>query len=347
MSKLFRAPLARPALIRQRGVTLIEALVALLVMSFGMIALVGLMSNLRFSADLAKQRSEAMRIARAEIAKLRTFSVLERPAGAAVGVMAYKDIVSVASTPVTPADSNTTYAVQRLVTPAAAAQAVFVRVAVVWKDRAGDSQFVNLDTVIAGIDPVFSAAIGFAPQAGPVSQPSGRNPVIPETAKKLDKDVSAFRLRSSDNIVWVFNNLTGIITGKCSIEAGTPVSILKASDVDSCKNNTIGYLLSGMVRFSSTNPANPALPEANAIPLHVVINEGSYSAPLLDTSGNPLRDSSGAIRMGSYTAVTPTYDCFNDSPSSAPSTQPLRQLLLHHRNRNQHAANVVWQGGAD
>lgn len=35
----------------QRGVTLIEALVALLVMSFGMVALVGLLANLRRGGD--------------------------------------------------------------------------------------------------------------------------------------------------------------------------------------------------------------------------------------------------------------------------------------------------------
>ena len=63
----------------QRGVTLIEALVALMVMAFGMVALVGLMSNLRRSTDVAKQRSEAMRLAQAELASpARNYSVLDQ-----------------------------------------------------------------------------------------------------------------------------------------------------------------------------------------------------------------------------------------------------------------------------
>lgn len=323
MSKLLHAPLPRPVLVRQRGVTLIEALVALLVMSFGMIALVGLMSNLRFGADLAKQRSEAMRIARAEIATLRSFSVLKRPAGAASGVRDYvNDIVPIASTPVTPDDSNTTYTVQRQVTLVAADQAKLVRVTVSWTDRAGELQFVNLDTVIARIDPIFSAVVGFTPQSAPVIQPSGRSPVIPEAAKKLDKDISAFRPSGGKDIVWIFNNLTGVITGKCSIEVGTPVTALTTSDVESCKNNTVGYLLSGTVRFSNTNPANPTLPEAYAIHLGLDIVAGGYTAPRLDASGNPIKDSSGVIVMDSFTAAPPTKDCFNDSPGSAPSTQP-------------------------
>lgn len=55
--------------VKSRGVSLVEALVALLVMSFGMVALVGILSNLRRSEDLARQRGEAQRIAQAEIAK--------------------------------------------------------------------------------------------------------------------------------------------------------------------------------------------------------------------------------------------------------------------------------------
>ena len=57
---------------RQAGVTLIEAMVALLIMAFGMVALVGLQSNLRRSADLAKQRGEAIRIAQQQLSSCAT-----------------------------------------------------------------------------------------------------------------------------------------------------------------------------------------------------------------------------------------------------------------------------------
>ena len=45
----------------QRGISLVEALVAMLVMSFGMLAIVGLQATLRLNADVAKQRAEAVR----------------------------------------------------------------------------------------------------------------------------------------------------------------------------------------------------------------------------------------------------------------------------------------------
>lgn len=308
----------------QRGVTLIEALVALLVMSFGMLALVGLMSNLRFGADLAKQRSEAMRIARAEIANLRSYSELSRTASTPAAAKVYSEITNqTQATQVTPADSNTTYALQRLVTPlATGGDGVTVRVNVAWNDRTGAAQFINLDTVIASVDPVFTAAVGFTPQAGSAATPPARNALIPNGAKRLDKNNSAFRPSNLGSVVWVFNNLSGVIVGKCSIAASTPVSALTSADVASCNNNTIGFLLSGTVNFSNSNPVNPSAPEATAIPLDLDIDAGSYLLPRLDANGNPLRATNGSILTDTYTATRPTFECYNDSPGSAPSSQP-------------------------
>ncbi|HEY8878012.1 MAG TPA: prepilin-type N-terminal cleavage/methylation domain-containing protein [Roseateles sp.] len=326
MAKPLQPSLLRPRSGRQRGVTLIEALVALLVMSFGMLALVGLMSNLRRSADVAKQRSEAMRIARAEMAKARTFSELTRGASTPATSNVYSEISDEeTSRAIIPVDSNTTYAVQRFVTNLSDAQAKQVRVSVAWTDRAGERQFVNLDTVIAQVDPFFSAAVGFTPPAGPVTQPSARNPAIPAAAKQLDPTISAFRPSGLSTMVWIFNNLSGVITGKCSISLVTAVSTLTAADVDSCKNNTVGYLLSGVVRFSNTSPPNPSAPEAFAIPLGLSIVNGTYSLPRLDDHLAPVM-SGGSMVLDSFTATAPSGsslpDCFNDSSVASPGTQP-------------------------
>lgn len=343
--------LARRRLARQRGVTLIEALVALLVMSFGMLALVGLMSNLRFGADLAKQRSEAMRIARAEIAKARDYSALTRTGATPASVTTYDDITTYAQpAQITPPDSNTTYTVMRSVNPLpTGGDGLLVRVGVTWKDRTDTVQTVNLDTVIAKVDPVFSAALGFPPQGAALAPATGRNPVIPPEAKQLDKNNSAFRPSSLGSTVWVFNNLTGAIVGKCTIPAGTPVSSLTAADVASCNNNTNGLLLSGTVRFSNMNPANPTLPEAMAIPLGIDFVSGSYPLPKLDPNGVPIRNAQGVIQTDTYSASPPTptggnppnFECFNDSPTSAPSAQP---FVNYYCIVYQSTPGVVWSG---
>jgi Tfp pilus assembly protein PilV len=309
MMRMNTYPARRPG---QRGVTLVEALVALMVMAFGMVALVGLLGNLRRSTDLAKQRSEAMRIAQSELARLRAFSVLRKDAGGAATVHDYDtDIVTPQDASlVTPANSNTTYTVTRTVTDLMGSEppAKSVRVTVVWTDRAGKTgdatqpgapQQVTLDTVLSRNDPVFGGAASITPPPGEVRQPSNRHPAIPISAKDLGNKSSAYRPGATSSTVWVFSNVTGVITGKCSIPAGTPVSSLTAADVESCKNNTVGYLASGTIRFSATSPANPGSPEANAIPLSVYVN--------LTSTGH---------------SVTPPYECFANAPTSVPSTQP-------------------------
>lgn len=317
---------------RQRGVTLIEALVALMVMSFGMVALVGLMSNLRRSGDLGKQRSEAMRLAQAEVARLRSFSLIKEPAGSEPTVLDYEtDIVTRDARTETPDDSNTSYQIKRwastFIANSAEPQAKTVQVVVEWKDRATRSdsneaaQQVVLNSVIARADPAFAGAVSFTPPPGGIRQPADRHPAIPASAKDLGSKLSAYRPSTLSNTVWVFNNVTGVITGVCSIEPATPVSALTASDVEACKNNTVGYLLNGTVRFSNSDPANPATPEANAIPLSIAIVAGSYLAPRVDADGQPVTDSSGTVIMDTVTVTPPTYQCFDNSPSAAPSTQ--------------------------
>ena len=56
-----------------RGFTILEALIALLVLSFGMLAIAGFQTTLSRSADLAKQRTEAMRLAQQKMEILRAY----------------------------------------------------------------------------------------------------------------------------------------------------------------------------------------------------------------------------------------------------------------------------------
>ena len=67
----------RPGLSRpSRGVSLIEALVALAVMSIGLLGVAGMQATLRSTADLSKQRSEAVRLAQEKLEDLRSFGTL-------------------------------------------------------------------------------------------------------------------------------------------------------------------------------------------------------------------------------------------------------------------------------
>jgi len=299
----------------QRGVTLIEALVALVIMSFGMVALVGLQGNLRRSGDLAKQRSEAMRIAQAELATLRSFSVLDKPEGAAATIRDYeKDIVTVPPHAVVAENTNTTFILSRTVTTYTEPQGKSVRVTVRWRDRSDADQSLFLDTVISRTDPVYAMALGITPPTNGIRQTDGRNPVIPPTAKDLGNGSSAFRPGANATAVWIFNNVTGVIVGKCEIPVATTVSSLTPSSVESCNNNTVGYLVSGTIRFSNLLTPDPSNPDADALPRPLSVYVKLLPSQFRDSAGKAL------LPGGEYSLPNP--DCFGDAPATATVTPP-------------------------
>jgi Tfp pilus assembly protein PilV len=132
----------------QRGITLIESLIAFLVLSLGMLAVVRLQPELRQHADLARQRSEASRIAQQDIEALRGTA----PASfASIAGAAYSVEPDGLGSP--------RYAVQRRVDATAWPQARGVEVVVSWPDRSGETQQVVLVTLIGASDPSAAGAL--------------------------------------------------------------------------------------------------------------------------------------------------------------------------------------------
>ncbi|MFG6441178.1 type IV pilus modification PilV family protein [Roseateles sp. LKC17W] len=315
----------------QRGVTLIEALVALVVMSFGMVALVGLLGNLRYSGDIAKQRGEAMRIAQAELELLRSFSTLTKPAGAAANIRDYdQDLLPAVAARTVPAENtNTVFQLARTVRPLVQgvtlpagvnepqtlrAQAVSVTVG--WEDRSGAQQQLVLDTIISRAAPVFSLAMGVAPPSSGLRLPDKRNPVIPQSAKDLGNGASAFRPGGGSSAVWVFNNRTGVITGVCEIPVDQAVSTLMASDVESCRNNTVGYLVSGTIRFSLGDTPDATAPQSTALPQPL-----NASLNLTPSQFKTRRNGVLVLAPGGDYPVSPNHVCFSDAPEAGATTR--------------------------
>ena len=113
MTRIVQGSPSRASSPSQRGVSLVEAIVAMAVMAFGMMALVGLQTTLRLNADVAKQRSEAVRIGEAAIENWRAFSTMPITAG----VKAYGDIALGVLADEAVAGSNATYTLKRTVEP--------------------------------------------------------------------------------------------------------------------------------------------------------------------------------------------------------------------------------------
>ena len=120
-----------------RGVALIEAMIAMLVMAFGTLALVGVQATLRLNSDIAKQRAEATRIGLADLERARNF--ISVAIGGTLGV-SWDEITDLVVAEVDQIDgvASTKYSLNRTVTvPASSLNQKNIHVVVAWDDRAG------------------------------------------------------------------------------------------------------------------------------------------------------------------------------------------------------------------
>jgi prepilin-type N-terminal cleavage/methylation domain-containing protein len=242
---------------RQRGVSLIEALVAMAVMAIGMLGLVGVQSTLRSNSDVSKQRSEAVRLAQQEVEKWRAFVTLDAGAGGTPN--GYADL-AVGTTSETITGGNASFTRQRTVTALAAPRSgKSLLVDVSWSDRTGQTQSVRLATLIAGISPTLASTLTVPGEGDTVRRPQGRSRGIPPLAKDLGNGTSGLKPPgAAGDVAWIFNNGTGLIE-VCTTSAATTNDI-NTDSTSANFNTTCGgsqaMLVSGFVRYalSTTQP---------------------------------------------------------------------------------------------
>ena len=217
----------RPA--AQAGFTLIEALIALVVMSFGMLALAGMQITMTRNSDVAKQRSEAVRLAQLKMEDLRSFD------GLSSGTFTYNTniVTSTANETICPScaspldsTTNTTFTRSWAVTKSDGVTAAaatdpqkWIRVLVAWTDRAGQAQSVALNSVIARNDPIELKGLIGGQARAKTRYPKNRQINIPYPAVTLSGGNTSAFTPPPGNVIFVFNNDTGNVIQSC-----TPVS---------------------------------------------------------------------------------------------------------------------------
>jgi len=262
----------------QRGAALLESLVAFVFLAVASLTAAQVQSQLRLHGDLARQRSEAVRLGARELEALRAWSTLE----AASGASAYAAIVDADTTIDAEANpvNNTDYRIARRIDDAAFAGAKGTTVAVEWSDRGGGAQRVVLDSVIAGNDPVWSGALAVGAGAGVPRGPLGRSPAVPVTARSLGSGRSALKPSSASGAAMVFDDRSGEIVSRCAgIAASTATRDLTAGDLTSCTEGR-WQLLTGTLRFTSAVPplASDAHDVPPAVAMALALTGGTYAA---------------------------------------------------------------------
>jgi type II secretory pathway pseudopilin PulG len=249
---------------RVRGVGLIEALVALLVVSFATVLTTRLQTQLRRESDIAQQRAEAAQLARAELEGLRApWPSVERSGEFISG-----------------SGDATIFKVEHRATPLPGRGAQRVEVAVDWLDRAGSARRLALDSIIADADPAHSGALGLT-RGGAAIGAIGRSPRIPLRAVDLGDGRSAFKPIENERVAIVFDNLDGAVLDHCGwVDPTLATSDLRADRLGPCVSMG-GRLISGVVRFAAATPPDPARGFDPPLPfeLHLQLGRGKYLAP--------------------------------------------------------------------
>lgn len=343
---------------QQRGFAIVEALVAFLIVAFGMMAIAAFQFTLSRSSDVAKQRTEATRIAQREIDRLRSFR--QRGADGTPGDanlsfaenLAASSTFPVAFSDVTDVTSNTTYQMQSVISAPPAPVPLdgetyrWLNVVVRWTDRAGAPQQVSLSTTISDGVPSNLGGLTTGRGVAGTLRPRNRNINIPYPAVNLAGGLTSAFTVPPNNVVFIFNNETGNVIGRCVVTPPVEGDTLTPSSTG-C-SSADAYLLSGYVRFKTagaaadrdnidnptsdlTDPSQPLLPTVlNAV--SPAVNTQPFSISSGATGNAPTgvecySQEQATLRNNSGFEVTVAIDPATGSVYSASDPDPTRAAL--------------------
>lgn len=225
---------------RQSGASLVEALVALLVLSFGLLGAAHFHSMLRQSTDGVRQRGEAIRLALHQLESLRGFAHAD-------GHAAIADETGQVDR------AATRFHITRAVTETAGARHKPVSIEVAWADRRGKPQSLALATSIDGTPVVFSGLLARTrPPLAPVA--AAGSPRLPWGAVPVSEELAASTPSAAHPQVLIFELATGELRWVCT--SAMPAT---APPSNACEA-LAGPVVFGHVRFEASGSSVQPLP---------------------------------------------------------------------------------------
>lgn len=241
------------------GVSLLEVLFSLLVLSLGVVGMGKLHRQLQAHADIARQRSEAVRLAHDEIEAQRISDSTPPISGS-------RTISDVAGQ-----RFNTVFHLNHEVDEANA-MLPSTTVAITWQSREGSTQQAVLVSALSTQDPVLSGALSLVPGLRDALAGIAIAKALPSSTAPIDDRRSAFKPTASATIAFVVDDVTAQVVEQCS---GVPAAVasedLRPEHLTHCIDFK-ALLLSGTVRFSNADPPDPVA--ANDTPLELALSVG-------------------------------------------------------------------------
>jgi hypothetical protein len=290
---------------------LLEALIALLVLSISISGLLQLNLLLRQTADLSRQRSAALRLAGSMLESLRS-PLQPTPPDVPDADARFVPAVQIEPGPGGGSDSGL--------------NSRAVRSTVTWIDRHGQPQQLSLLTLLPPADPEGLLSAALLPMSSTSTatqaQPLRRSTRIPMHAIDLGDGQSALRV-SADRI-WIFDNLSGALAQQCNSDPALNLQPLTRSSLRGC-TIVSGLLLAGHVRFSTRSDSLSAVDALD--PRDPAIN--------LD------------LRLLPQTGTRPGWECQDNVASSPAPGQNVVAFFCRIEPDRTVAGQRVWSGRLD
>lgn len=232
-----------------RGATLIEALIAAVVLGVSLMAAVRLQTWLHLHADQARERSAAVRSAQQEVEALRAQAVVSDLAG----------FDALSNDQREQAWHGAVFTVAREVTEAPGLKTVVARVA--WQHSDGSQEQVQLVSALPRLSPVFTATLALPPQ----DQVLAVRRHLPAGARLSADGSTVLRPGAAQDIAWRIDPATGHITASCRV-VGTSASA--RLEVASCEPMS-ARLVRGHVRYDLSATPDPLQARDTPMPLSV------------------------------------------------------------------------------
>ena len=259
----------------ERGISLLESLVAFVVLALGAAAVAQLQSQLRLGGDVARERSEAVRLAATAMDEMRAFAALEAASGArSYAAIGDADrVVDAASAPM----AHASYRLERRIDERAFAAVKAAAVSVRWNDRQGGAREVVLHSFVARAAPIHAGAlaVGAGAVLSATRGAAGRAPSVPITARQLGDRRSASKPSEHGATALIFDDRSGAVVARCDAIAMTiPTRDLSAATLAGCSSGR-WLSVAGTIRFAADSGADLGALRAGVA---IELRDGAYPA---------------------------------------------------------------------
>lgn len=283
----------------QTGFTIIESLISMIIMGFGILSLSGMQISLSRNADDARQRTEAVRLAQEKIEFFRSYTGIAATLvgqGTASGTALNWNALTNGTDTIT---TNAVYTRNWTLGGAIGGPMRNLTVGVGWTDRAGQAQAASLSTVLSKTDPADSGFLGFPlPENTNLKRPKNRNLDIPIFAIDLGNGKSAVSFESDKFVL--LGNISGEAVQVCTpaLEDDSTTAEIVSTLTDSETSNCVtinGFLVSGYVARDSSvsNTEWTAISTGLGIDHSGIFRNAAGSTTIICRFGNAIDQNSG------------------------------------------------------